>query len=211
MVIPADLGDRHTDHRRSDILGPLHNRAQDGMEQGNERMNILYIAPFARTDFLREFGGRNPTGLACTRKVGLIGRELEAQGHHVQILSSYMLSYRAMSWRKEMTEQLSESCRVLYPGAWMMRPVGSVLNWLRANHIVHKLFRILSPTQSLRITRMFLNRFARTFYARKLEIYQLCWRSKICLCTEARLAECEAAAGPDVWNSMVERQALSRR
>ena len=72
-------------------------------------------------------------------------RELGAQGHHVQILSSYMLSYRAMSWRKEMTEQLSESCRVLYPGAWMMRPVGSSLNWLRADHIVHKVVSDFKP------------------------------------------------------------------
>ena len=115
------------------------------MEREDKRMNILYIAPFTGTEFLREFGGLESSGLACTRKVGLIGRELAAQGHQVQILSSYMLSNRAMGWRKEMTEQLSESCRVLYPGAWMLRPLGSVLNWMRADHILRGVVSSFKP------------------------------------------------------------------
>ena len=101
-------------------------------------MNILYIAPFASAGFLREFKERDSSGMACTRKVGLIARELARQGHRVVILSSYMLGKMAMGWRKPMSEQLSESCRVLYPGALMMRPVGSVVNWLRAKQIVGK-------------------------------------------------------------------------
>ena len=108
-------------------------------------MKILYVAPFATSEYSDRHGDIQVTSMAGMRKVSLIAEALAQYGNQVVILSSVMLSKSKLAWRESFREQLhygDKIVEVIYPSALMLRPFGGLLNCLRTPWIIRQVFRL---------------------------------------------------------------------
>ncbi len=112
-------------------------------------MNILYIAAFTTASFLAQNGDcTSSSGLGGSRKISLIMKALAQQGHRLVLLSSIMTSNSRLAWRKEFHERLDYgrgSATVVYPSAFMLRPLGGFINSLRAASLTRHLLTEFAP------------------------------------------------------------------
>ena len=111
-------------------------------------MKILYIAGVASPEIRAAYGETQALGLGGYRKVKLISQALTQLGHDVKILSSAVWGKSRVVWRREMSEELTcerGAVGITYPSTLMLRPVGGVINCLRAAKLTRKLLRQFKP------------------------------------------------------------------
>jgi glycosyltransferase involved in cell wall biosynthesis len=170
-------------------------------------MDILYIAPFATSAFRLRHGDRAPGGMGGERKVSLIAEALMRQGHHVVILSSIMLSNSRLAWRTTFRESLAcgKRATVIYPSAVMLRPLGGLLNCVRAPHLIRQLVKEFKPSVGL---------IYNTYLFESLAAKELVKRHKIPIVLEIEDLPLARRRGwfnikpwldQRCWNSMLER------
>lgn len=136
-------------------------------------MKVLYVAPFATSEFSDRHGDTQAASLGGMRKVSLIAEALAQYGNQVVILSSVMLSNSKFAWRKSFREQLhygDKTVEVIYPSAFMLRPFGGLLNCLRTPWIIQQLLKDFVPEVAIIYNTYLFESLAAKELVRRLKI-----------------------------------------
>lgn len=111
-------------------------------------LNILYLAGYATPAFQLMHDDSSASGFGGLRKIESITTALVKQGHNVLILSSFINSKSLFGWRKRHEERLSEgldNVQVIYPATAQLRPLGGLINCIRAESTVRSLLKEFKP------------------------------------------------------------------
>lgn len=136
-------------------------------------MKILYVAPFATSEFSDGHGDTQVASMAGMRKVSLIAEALAQHDNQVVILSSVMLSNSKLAWRESSREHLyygDKTIEVIYPSAFMLRPFGGLLNCLRVPWIIQHVLRDFVPEVAIIYNTYLFESLAAKELAQRLKI-----------------------------------------
>lgn len=112
-------------------------------------MRILYIAPLGTLEWRARHGDSGELALGGLRKASMTVAALCKAGHEVVVLSSAITESQSRRWRPEERERLAVdghvSVEIIYPATLPVRPVGGLLNALRAPALARRMQRAFEP------------------------------------------------------------------
>lgn len=111
-------------------------------------MRVLYIAQYTSSAFRAAHADHGTSGFGGLRKMELVCEALCRAGHEVLLLSSAVLG--VSRWRIRGAHEESLQCggrrvRVVYPAALELKPLGGLLNALRARRIADRVVADFAP------------------------------------------------------------------
>jgi glycosyltransferase involved in cell wall biosynthesis len=111
-------------------------------------VNVVYIAPVAPQSYRARHSDRGYQ-LGGFRKAELTLEALTRQGFNVSVLSSAVTQVNHLKWRRSDTEPWylpsGRTVEVRYPSTLPIRPIGSLLNAVRAPWVPRGLLRDFTP------------------------------------------------------------------
>lgn len=111
-------------------------------------MKVLYISPVGTPAYHARHGDTDPA-VGAVRKAQLILEALTRAGHDVMMLSSAVTSANRFEWRREERESWTmgsgKDVDISYPATFTVRPIGGLLNAVRAPWLAGRLLAEFVP------------------------------------------------------------------